>query len=103
MRLRDRFRFIHACPASTYEDIRLLLETEREISLRTFREAVGLRGWRELIGNLGYDREFPISRDWHVGYFRGIYRDVPAVYLRWSGMEHIFTLDGKLGPSQGDR
>jgi hypothetical protein len=102
MSLRGRFVFIHACPESTYEDMRLLLETERLISLRTFREAIGLQQWRELIASLGYSRDFPISRDWHVEYAKGIYRGVPAVFLRWSRTEYIFTLDGRLGPSQGD-
>jgi hypothetical protein len=96
---RGRFLYIHSCPSSTSEDIGALVDAERDISLRTFREAVGLQQWRELQQMLGYDRYFPISRDWHVGYYRSVYRGVPAVFVRWSAMEYIFTLDGVLGPS----
>lgn len=97
--LRGRFYYIHSCPASTYEDIQALIASEQPITRRAFREAIGLEAWRELLINLGYDRYFPITRDWHVGYYRGIYRETLAVFLRHSRIEYIFTLDGQLGPS----
>lgn len=96
------FVYVHSCPDSTYEDIQALQSTERDISLTTFRKAIGPVRWKEIVANLGYDRHFPITRDWHVRYFRGVYRGVPCVFLRHSKIEHIFTLDGKLGPSLSD-
>lgn len=105
MSLKGRFRYIHACPGSTYEDMHEMLHERpvKEISLRTFREAIGLQQWRWITRELGYDRDFSITRDWHVGYYSGTYRSVPAVWLTHSRIEHIFTLDGKLGPSLSRR
>lgn len=96
---KGSYLFVTDCVGSTYEDISALAEHEKEISLRTFREAIGVGQWKDLTRNLGYDRDFSISRDWHVGYYRGVYRGVPAVYLRHSRIEYIFTLDGKVGRS----
>ena len=45
--------------------------------------------------DLGYDRDLPITKDFLVGFFRSEYRGVPAYYLAWSGIEYVFTLDGK--------
>lgn len=102
MKLAGRYHFVHACPDSTYEDIQALATTEKDISLATFRRAIGPSQWNEIRANLGYDRHFPITKDWHVRYYKGVYRGVPCVFLRHSRIEHIFTLDGKLGPSHAD-
>lgn len=93
------YHFVHSCPASTYEDIQALQESEREVSLATFRKAVGPEQWREIRESLGYDRALPISKDWHVRYYKGTYRHVPAYFLRHSRIEYIFTLGGMLGES----
>lgn len=97
-----KFHFVHACPDSTYEDIRALTESETSVSLATFRRAIGPEQWREIRDNLGYNRSLPISKDWHVGYYKGVYRHVSAYFLRHSRIEYIFTLDGKMGPSHED-
>jgi hypothetical protein len=102
MKLAGRFHYVHSCPSSTYEDIRALMESERSVELATFRKAVGPEQWRETCASLGYDRGFPISKDWHVRYYKGVYRHVPAYFLRHSRIEHIFTLDGKVGPSHSE-
>lgn len=72
------------------------------ITLATFRTAIGPQQWREIKESLGYDRHLPISKDWHVAYFKGTYRETPAYWLTWSAMEYIFTLDGEMGPSLAD-
>ena len=102
MQLAGRFRYVHSCPSSTYEDIQALMASERSVSLATFRKAIGPEQWREIRDNLGYDRDLPISKDWHVGYYKGVYRHVPAYFLRHSRIEYIFTLDGEMGPSHAD-
>lgn len=97
--LAGRFRFVTDCIGSTYEDIRDLVDQERDIGMRTFQAAVGREGWRELSDMLGYDRYLPLSRDWHVGYYKSLFRGMPAVFLRHSAIEYIFTPDGRVGPS----
>jgi hypothetical protein len=89
-----RYIYLHSCPDSTYEDMCALQESERPVTLATFRRAIGLEQWAWIQKNLGYDRSFPISKDWHVGYFKGTYRGVPAYFLRHSRIEHIFTEGG---------
>ena len=64
-----------------------------------FAKAIGSQAWRDIQASLGYDRDFPITKDWHVGYYKGVFRGVPCYFLRHSRIEHIYTLDGKLGPS----
>lgn len=102
MKHAGKFTFETRCVESTYEDMRALLASEQSISLATFRLAIGLPQWRILTRALGYDRGFPIRRDWHVGYYQGQYRGAPAYFLRWSGIEHIYT-HGELGPSLAKR
>ena len=99
MKNAGQFHYVHSCPESTYEDIQALMESEQDVSLQTFRKAIGPAQWREIKQALGYDRSFPISKDWHVRYYKGVYRHVPAYFVRHSRIEHIFTLGGKVGPS----
>jgi hypothetical protein len=97
--LAGRFLYVHSCPASTSEDIHDLVDRQKDISRRTFARAIGLEQWVWIQRELGYGPWLRISKDWHVGYYKSVYRGVPAVFLRWSAMEYIFTLDGQLGPS----
>lgn len=99
MKNSGQFYYVTDCIGSTYEDIRALAESEREVSLRTFRSAIGVNAWMHITRHLGYDRSFPISRDWMVRYYKGVYRGVPAYFCRHSRIEYIFTLNGRTGPS----
>ena len=94
-----RYRFVTSCRGSTYEDISALKESGEDVSRTVFARALGPSEWKAIQKELGYGRDFPISGDWHVDYRKGTYRGVPAYYLVWSGIEYIFTLDGKQGPS----
>jgi len=95
------YRFVHSCPgAESGQDIQLLRESERQITRQTFAKKLAPGQWEWIQRELGYDRYMPISRyDWQIGYYKGVYRGVRAVFLDWSAMEYIFTLNGKLGPS----
>lgn len=85
-----RYQFETDCIGSTSEAIRDLVDGETSITLRTFREAIGLEQWRELQATLGYDRDLPISRDWAIGFYKSTYLGRPAVFARWSHIEYIF-------------
>ena len=82
------------CRSSDYESISNMNATAEDITLVVFKREVGARAFHRLAEDLGYDKEFPISGDWHVGYYRSTYRGVPCVFLRWSGIEHIFVKSG---------
>ena len=92
-----RYFFVMLGPDSTYENIQALQESEKEVSRPTFAKAIGPQAWREIQANLGYDRDFSITKDGHVGYYKGVFRGVPCYFLWHSGIEHIYTLNGKLG------
>lgn len=98
-----RYRFVTNCIGSTYEDISALKETATGVSRATFARAIGPEEWKWIQKELGYDRDFRISGDWHVGYDTGTYRGVPAYWLTHSGIEWIFTLDGEQGKSRARR
>lgn len=85
------YRFETDCIGSDSASIRDMVDQERSITLRTFREAIGLQAWKELQATLGYDRFTPISRDWAVSFHKSVYRGLPAVYVRWSHIEYIFV------------
>ncbi len=94
-----RYQFVTDCIRSTYEDIQALMASEQAVSRTAVARAIGPVAWRDWQRDMGYDKDFPISRDWHVGYFKGTFRGVPAYFIRHSRIEHIFTLDGKVGAS----
>jgi hypothetical protein len=94
-----RYHFVTDCVGSTYEDIQALIASEQATSMTAVARAIGPVAWRDWQRAMGYDKDFPISRDWHVGYFKGTYRGVLAYFIRHSRIEHIFTLDGKVGAS----
>jgi hypothetical protein len=79
------------CIGSDERSIRNMIASERRITLRTFREAIGTREWRKFQEALGYDRFLPISKAPNVSYWKSTYRGLPAVYARWSGIEYIFA------------
>jgi len=104
-RFAGRYEYVTSCIGSCYEDMRDLLDASdtEHVSRSTFARAVGLEAWRQLKDDLGYDRDFPISRDWHVDYMRGFYRGVACYFLRHSGIEYIYTLDGRQQRSRRGR
>jgi len=99
----NRYRFVTNCIAAHGDDISALKETGEEVSRQTFARALGPEQWAWIQDQLGYSKDFRITTDWHVGYYRGIYRGVPAFYLVHSHIEYVFTLNGKQGPSLSTR
>lgn len=89
--MKRNYRFVTDCIGSTYEAISALKESATDITRQTFQKYVDPKDWQELQSRLGYDKHFHISRDWHVGYWKGTYLGRPAVYVTWSAIEHIFT------------
>jgi hypothetical protein len=83
--------FAGTCLDSTYEDIRALVDRSSRISLEEFRAALSPGAWEKLVKRLGYDRRLRIEDDPVVRCGEGLYRGRPAVFLVWSGIEHIFT------------
>ena len=92
--MKDHY-FVTTCVAARGEDITAMLETAVQVTRGTYVRHTDDGSRRELEVGLGYDRFMPITQDWHVGYFKGVYRGVPAYWLTWSAIEHVFTLGGR--------
>jgi len=94
------YRYVHSCPASTFEDIRDMSDHEKEITRKTFLKYVDRNDLKELEEGLGYGPWLRMSQDWHVRYYKSVYRDISCVFFRHSRIEYIFTKDGVCGPSK---
>ncbi len=94
------WRFQITCQSARAEDIHAMTDAARPISRATFLRYVDPASLREVERALGY-RSGPggnpdvlhIANDWSVGYFRSTYQGRPCVYLVWSGIEHVFSVD----------
>lgn len=87
-----RFHYHTCCVHSDARSIHDMTDRAREITLATFRKRCETLEWET---GLGYERDgrggLPLSRDWHVSYFKSHYRGKPCYYARHSAIEHIFT------------
>ena len=99
--LPKKYKFVTDCINADAEDIHDMQDKAVQVGFRTM--ARNCEGFGELIKNLGYSRDFPITKDWAVSYCKSQYRGVPCYYLEHSKIEYIFTLHGAGGAvPQGD-
>ncbi len=87
---KKRFQYIGNCVQLDGDDVNEMKTTFTEITLGTFARNIGKDNWKMIQKKLGYDRSFPIKNDWHVGYFKAVYKNKLAYVLVWSGFEHVF-------------
>lgn len=77
-----------------------IVAASRNISRKTFMAKVDPLQRAEIEAALGYDRDFPITRDWHVGYHSmpstGIY------YLTHSAIEYVFATPEQIEKAQSN-
>lgn len=85
-----------SCPGSNAgEAIQAMVDAARDITRRTFLKHVYRNELIQIERDLGYEfhpkRGLTMASDWHVSYHKSVFRGVPCIYFRWSGIEHIFT------------
>lgn len=72
-------------------------EACREVSYSTMlRRCAGLLEWAvennyDRRSNAANSHGLTLRNDWHVGYYRSVFRGRPCYYLVWSGIEFIWT------------
>lgn len=73
-----------------------MIDAGVQITYRTFRKHLGkqLLQWA---AEHGYDRYLPLSKDWHVTYYRGVYAGRRCLYLCWSAIEFIWVQHAEHG------
>lgn len=85
-------------PHTEVEDLIELINNSRDITYRTFCKHVAREAREKLFADLGYDRDFPITADFHVEFRKGKYmNEFPAYYLKWSGIEFVYLGANKEG------
>ncbi len=79
------------CIGSTAEAINNMIDRAREITYKTFLKHVD---WREVSEMFGYDlspkQGLTLKNDWHIGYYKSVYKGRPCYYLTHSAIEYIF-------------
>ena len=85
--------FITDCVHSDGRSITAMVDRAREVSYRTARRRIG----RELCRVFSqYDwstrpRDLTLKNDYHVRYFRSVYRARVVYYLQHSAIEYVFA------------
>ena len=89
--MEKKFHFYTDCVSSDGPSINAMVDQAREVTLATFRKHCEAEDWERAHG---YEREgkggLPLSRDWHVRFFKSKYRGRPCYYITHSAIEHIF-------------
>jgi len=89
------FVFTTRCVESTRDDIEVLEENRRQITLKTFLKYLADGEADHLFHRLGYavgrEKGLRISNDRYVEFYKGIFRGKPCVELLWSEIDYIFT------------
>jgi hypothetical protein len=71
-----------------------MMDAARQITYRTFVQAVGLDSMRDIFGDYswGYQRgDLRMKNDPYVTYYRSTFDGRPCYYVRHSGIEYIFS------------
>jgi hypothetical protein len=64
-----KYQYCCVSPKSL-EELNFIINNEQEITRQTFLKHVNKDELREIEQSLGYDRNFPMSKDWHVTYHK---------------------------------
>jgi hypothetical protein len=88
-----KFQYLECCVNSDAESIDGLTESAIPITLSTMRRHCDIT---ELEKNLSYNvggqrGGLRLKDDWHVSYYKGVYRGQKCYFLVHSAIEYIFT------------
>ena len=88
--------YLTNCVNSTAEAINVMTDQAVEITYKTFMKHVK----REEVARLFPDYEWSgkryggglhIKNDWHISYYKSVYKGMPCVYMCHSAIEYIFV------------
>ena len=82
-----RGHMIADCVSASTRDVERYDDTEKTISYKTFLKYVGAETMKELNERFGV----PLSKDWHVSFGKGKFRNTPVVCLHHSSIHHFFA------------
>ncbi len=82
------YTYLTNCVSAKGEDIQDMLDEAIEVKYREFEHNIGIDVLLEMFGN-----DVPLSKDWHVSFWRSKYMGVDCYYIDHSRIEYIFTKD----------
>jgi hypothetical protein len=87
-----RYQYNTCCVDSDGPSINAMSERARPVTYRTFDRHCDWTNWARGVGySVGTERGLHLKNDYHVAYFKSVYRGEPCYYLVWSAIEVIFT------------
>lgn len=90
------------CTTSDARSIRQMVDQAKKITYRTFIKNVAIDHLRTIYPFNTYEwgsgdkPGLRLKDDWHVRYYRSVYRGIPCYYIDHSAIEYVFTLKGTL-------
>lgn len=89
------YGYIGCCTSLAGIFVAAMKYTATQISRRTFLKYVDPSVIHEIEQALGYERTkrkgLTMKDDFHVSYWRSMYRGQPCVFFQWSAIEYVFT------------
>lgn len=86
----EKYEFYIDCVSCHGEDVDKLDQMMEDATEITFETFAAHCNWREHAAGLNYGRDFPLSKDWHVSYYKSRWGGVPCYYFVWSAIEQVF-------------
>jgi hypothetical protein len=74
-------------------------ELAKEITRREFLTYVNKESLNDIVRSLGYNKNFTMSKDWHVSYYKSAYEGVFCIYFVHSHIEYVFTSNQRMNES----
>jgi hypothetical protein len=88
-----KFQYLTNCVGSDGPSITAMQEQSREVTRKTFQRHV--EGLSEIEQRFGYfqhpSQGLTMKNDWHVRYYKSVYRGRPCYYFDHSRIEYIFV------------
>lgn len=85
--MSKEFKYETCCVNSDAESIIAMVDNAKDVTLTTFLRQCDAS---DLLLDLGYNKMFPIKKDWHVKYFKSTYKGKPCYYMVHSAIEYVF-------------
>lgn len=79
--------YVTCCVEAKGEDIEAMTEQARQITLATFKKHCTCD---DFMATLGYSKEFPVTKDYAVSFWKSIYKGDKCYYIDHSRIEYIF-------------
>ena len=88
----SKAQYVGCCKQLPEKFITTIVDQMRYVTLDTVRRNIGVKQFRWLAVQLGYDKHLPISKDPHVAYFKSRVGDKLYYGVVWSAIEYIFLV-----------